>query len=612
MVWFAHEKMRAPQAKLVRLLHHCIDNKKSVLVHAPTGLGKTAAVLAPALKWAYENKGWVLFLTSRHTQHEIVLDTVKQVKSKFGKEIVAVSLMSKKFLCAHDNADNVHRSDFLEWCKSLRERDMCSFFSKSKSSDPSRIVLLNSLEDRSPLAVPDVVSECKKTGVCPYETALQMCRSAHIVVGDYNYFFNSHVRNTFARKTERSFDKCILVVDEAHNLPERIREMMSRSLGQRVLSLALKEAKRFELDEAEEIVLSLQSVFSKFESLPDDGELLISPAVVLDRLKDLGNVAELMETLYVSAERVLQDEDRSVLLAVARFLELWDDPQPYARMVCRHDSLFLRQRCLDPGIVSSELWGLTHSNILMSGTLTPVEMFRDVLGLEDAATAQFPSPFKRKNRLTLVVPRTTTQYRSRSPEMFKQIAKALAEIASSVTGCVAVFFPSYDLLNQVKPYFAEFYSNTIIAERQGMSVEEKQAAVSRLRSCVLSGAALLGVAAGSFGEGVDLPGVLNAVIVTGLPLERPNLEIEERIRHYSQKFGKKGRDYAYTLPALSRCFQNAGRCIRRENDKGALIFLDERFAWPMYRGFFPADWDLVIDSDYTSRLQEFFGKDSVS
>ena len=124
-----------------------------------------------------------------------------------------------------------------------------------------------------------------------------------------------------------------------------------------------------------------------------------------------------------------------------------------------------------------------------------------------------------------------------------------------------------------------------------------------------TGAALLGIAAGSFGEGVDLPGIIKCVIVVGLPLDKPDLETTELISYYDKKFGK-GWEYGYTLPAMTRCIQNAGRCIRSEKDRGVLAFVDERYAWPSYKRCFPADWQIINTTEYIGKIKDFFSSPS--
>lgn len=261
--------------------------------------------------------------------------------------------------------------------------------------------------------------------------------------------------------------------------------------------------------------------------------------------------------------------------------------------------------CMDPAVLTRDVFKACHSSVLMSGTLNPIEMYRDVLGFDDVIARVFPSPFPERNRLCLVVPKTTTKYSARSPQQFANIAQVSSNIANAVPGCVMVFFPSYALRDQVAERFMPLYQHTTFLEVPGLSKEQKQELLTKFSSYREQGAALLAVAAGSFGEGIDLPGVLKGVIVVGLPLDRPTLETKELINYYDRKFGK-GWDYGYTLPAMTKCIQNAGRCIRTETDRGVLAFVDERYAWPRYMNCFPPDWDVKTTALFRSSVEEFF------
>jgi DNA excision repair protein ERCC-2 len=154
--------------------------------------------------------------------------------------------------------------------------------------------------------------------------------------------------------------------------------------------------------------------------------------------------------------------------------------------------------------------------------------------------------------------------------------------------------------------FQRLSEKTIFTEIPNMTKEEKQEMIERFKSYHKKGAVLTGVAAGSFGEGIDLPGdFLRCVVIVGLPLQVPDLEIKELIEYYDRKFGK-GWDYGYTLPAITRSLQNAGRCIRSETDKGVIIFLEERFASPRYKKCFPKEWNIIVSTDFQKRIKDFF------
>jgi len=292
-------------------------------------------------------------------------------------------------------------------------------------------------------------------------------------------------------------------------------------------------------------------------------------------------------------------------------LEAWHGPdEGYARILSRSDpSITLFNKCLDPSALTQQVVQLAHSTIIMSGTLSPAQMFRDLLGFPASTVLrEYPSPFPAGNRLVLIVPKTTTKYAARSDVQFCRIAQEVAGMVDCVPGSCAVFFPSYYLRDAVYRSLEPLVRRTFFLEQPNMTKEDKQAVIERFKK--YKGAVLLGAAAGSFGEGIDMPGILDAVIIVGLPLDRPDLETQQLIAYYERKFGR-GWDYGYILPALTKTFQNAGRCIRSESDRGVIVFLDERYVQPQYRRVFPADWNVMVTPEYQSHMKAFYASKNI-
>ncbi len=239
----------------------------------------------------------------------------------------------------------------------------------------------------------------------------------------------------------------------------------------------------------------------------------------------------------------------------------------------------------------------------MSGTLTPTSMYKDILGFKDnVIEKEYKSPFPKKNRLSLIIPKTTTKFVERNLIQFREIAKVCGDIVNLIEGNSALFFPSYELMESISMHLN--CNKPIFKEKQNLTKQEKEKMLAAFKS-QNKGAVLLGASTGSFGEGIDMPNVLKAVIIVGLPLEKPNVEKKLLIEYYDNKFGR-GFEYGYVLPAITKCLQNAGRCIRSETDRGAIIFLDERYAWRNYYQCFPEDWEIEATEDYGEVLREFF------
>ncbi|MDP7181919.1 MAG: ATP-dependent DNA helicase [Candidatus Woesearchaeota archaeon] len=591
---FPHEKIRDSQKELMDLVTNSLQTHSHVVVHAPTGLGKTAAVLAPAIKTAIDNDLTVFFLTSRHTQHNIVLETARAIKNKHNIQFPCTSLIGKKHMCAQDGAPPV---EFHDYCKHLRDHGECHYYENYMKGDV-RIELLKQQLDGKPAN--EIVTEAANSGLCPYEISMSATQNAKVIVADYYYLFSDTIRDPFLSKSKKELDKSIVIVDEAHNLPNRLRSVYSAQLSTKMLMYAVKEAKKFELSQP---IATLSYVQDALMAVTSQEEKNVDKATFERELAiSLGEAAT---QLSAAAELVREDQQRSSISGVARFLDAWQERENgFTRISKQEESgALLRLVCLDPGLMAKDVFDQCYASVLMSGTLNPPEMFKDILGIQ-AKTAIYPSPFPKENRKVLLVPLTTTKYNKRSNDMYSSIASHCDSIIQNIPGPTAVFFPSYAIRNAVLGYFSKLSARKIMIEQSGMSTNEKQGMLDQLANS--KDGVLFGVSAGSFGEGVDMPGVLKGVIIAGLPLTRPDLETQGLIDLYQSKFGK-GWEYGYTLPAMSKVTQNAGRCIRSETDKGVIVLLEERFGWPTYKQSLPKDWNIEITTDYEPIIKEFFG-----
>ena len=606
---FPHEKMRPVQAQMIQDVHNALENKQHIIMHAPTGIGKTASALVPAIDIALKKGLTVFFLTSRHTQHHIVIETLKKIKQKKGITVRVADIIGKKGMCAQDGVEGFFSSEFHEYCKKLREDQQCDFFQNTRKNPQSLTVqakvTLEGLRLLIPLHVEETNQEAKKARLCPYEMAIELGKEAQVIITDYYYLFNESIRKGFFHKIEKELGKAIIIVDEAHNLPERIRNLATQKLSTFILERAITEARKVGKEDLvplfDNLLIGLQ------ELLDSQEEKKITKQEIMEIVKQTHEYDEVVETLLVIGQEIQVESKRSYLLSVGHFLGAWQgEDEGYARILSKQErGIQLAYRCLDPATLTKEVFDACHSSIIMSGTLKPTSMYRDILGVGSAIEKEFPNPFPEKNRLTLVIPKTTTKFAQRSESQYKDIAVWCAGIADEVPGNVAIFFPSYSIRDAIYKYLHGLSKRTMFLEKSKQTKEEKKHFIDRFK--LYKTAALLGVSTGSFGEGLDMPGVLKGVIIVGLPLQRPDLETQSLIEYYDKRFGK-GWDYGYVFPAITRCLQNAGRCIRSETDKGVIAFLDERFAWRSYLNCFPKDWNMVIDPRFQPHMEGFFGK----
>jgi DNA excision repair protein ERCC-2 len=337
------------------------------------------------------------------------------------------------------------------------------------------------------------------------------------------------------------------------------------------------------------------SKFNKLISFPD----------IVEKLKDI--------EMLVRENRVISHIGR-----VANFLDRWQsiDEESYLRVLEKYVNkdktiISLKIKCIDPSEIASETLNNSFSSILMSATLSPINMYKDILGISNCETLELDSPFSKKNQLTLVIDNVTTKFTSRSPAMFSAIAEHIKNLLISANNKNAIiFFPSYDLMDKILENINILnLDRKVLKEQRYMTKEQKEEFVEKFKdkgSWDSKAKVLFAVTSGSFAEGLDLPAqMLEMVVVVGLPLGVPDLYTKAVIRHFDKKFGK-GQMYGYIHPAMNKIIQAAGRCIRTEEDRGVVVLMDNRFMWPLYAQTFPKHWHLHKSCEPELEVGNFF------
>jgi DNA excision repair protein ERCC-2 len=400
-------------------------------------------------------------------------------------------------------------------------------------------------------------------------------------------------------------------------VPKRAKETFTNNLSTFILDNAIKETNSLGFKELADDIQSIKGTMetlSKKISL-DKQEVLIEKKEFFNEIEKISSYEELQGSLAFAASQIMENKKRSFTQFIALFMESWLGPEEgFARILSRgflksgKPVITLSYKCLDPSIAMSELIRESHAMIFMSGTLTPLDMYADLLGTQKEKLMQieYLNPFPQENRLNIIVPDTSTKYTQRNPKMYEAIAEKCSSITNIVPGNTIIFFPSYHVLNEVYNYFQKISEKTMLLEDPNHGKEQRSNLLERFKGFKDTGSVLLGVAGGSFAEGIDLPGdLLKCVIVVGLPLTKPNLETQEQITYYDKRFSK-GWDYGYIIPALIKTLQSAGRCIRSETDRGVIVFMDERYTWQNYKKCFSSDMNIKIEKNPEYLIKQFF------
>ena len=596
---FPHEELRKTQDEFVKDVLASLEQKKHLLAHAPTGIGKTA-ILGPILSFALKHDLDIFFLTSRHTQHKIAIETLKLIKAKYNAKLKVSDIIGRKYMCCQPGIESLTNNQFQEYCKEVREKETCQFYNNAKTTEGK--IFLEEIKDKI-FHVEELINLASKKDFCPYEITLLKIKNSNIIIADYYHIFSPSIREHFFKKTNKSLEKSIIIVDEAHNLPKRIRDLLTFKLSTLTLSRALKEARQY--PEIEEKISNLQNLVLSLKT--DDEENLV-------KKENFKFDPELIAELEITADEIREVKKHSYIGSVANFLKAWlgaDDG--YVRIFKKslykgNEISSLIYSCLDPSIAAKEVVDKSYFILGMSGTLTPLEMYSDLLGFKDINLKQYLNPFPSFNRLNLIIPETTTKFTKRSFGMFQDIAKKCSELVNEIPGNILIFFPSYKLRDDINVYFSTLCKKTTLFEVPNLNKLEKENLLDTFKSYKDKSSVLLAVFGGNFSEGIDLPGdLLKAVIIVGLPLSPPDLETKELINYYESKFNK-GWDYAYIFPAMQKVIQSAGRCIRSETDRGVIIFLDERYSLENYKRCFPTDMQVHITKLPLKYIQDFFSK----
>jgi len=621
---FPFPRIRDEQRSMLEGVVETIEKGGSLIANAPTGIGKTAASLSPALAYAIENGKTVFFLTPKHSHHYIVVETLRKMRQRYKKRVVSVDIIGKQWTCLYEGARDLTSKEFNHFCRAHKRNETCRFHNSvykdgSKNLSDKAKGAIREIKKRGPLHSEEAMEICKEHGLCPYEISVLLARSADVVVCDYYHIFHPSVRPAFLMRMDKSLEDIVLIVDEAHNLPGRVRRLMSHSLGEYTIRQAIKEAKVLREENLETDLESLLDVLKHFGKKLRASEMYIKKEELVDEIEASMNlkVEPFIDDLEAFAETILElpNRYRSYCMSIASFLREWIDDKnesAHARIFDVYRSHTGKRfqvsiKCLDPAIATEDIFSAVHASVLMSGTLLPMEMYETLLGIHNPRMEQYCNPFPPENRIVLLTHGMTTKFTKRSDFMWGKIGRSLTKIINDVPGNVAAFFPSYHILETVSR-LVDVGDKELLIEKQEMKKRQRYELYKRLAHLSDGkGGALFAVQAGSFSEGMDFPGkMLDCVVVVGLPLERPTLETESLINYYDLKFGR-GWDFGYIYPAMNRALQAAGRCIRSESDRGAIILMDDRFNWKNYRRCFPKDMKFIVTEKPEMYVEKFFG-----
>jgi DNA excision repair protein ERCC-2 len=601
---FPHTAPRKIQEKLIEAVEVALAQGEILLAESPTGSGKTAAALYPAVVHGLKTGRQVVFLTSKTLQQNMAVSALQAMNER---AFTTLQMRAKEKMCANDRI--------------LCHEEFCRF-AKNYPEKMARSNILGRLRDSYSHQDPDTVfEEARREEVCPFEVQLELAQRADAIVADYNYVFEPGVALRHLTGEDRR--DAILVVDEAHNLPDRARQIFSPEILEEELR-ALEN--RLVLQPGDLFASLVESVEALIEilggaaaSLPE-GDAIAETEPPAEEIHAWRADWEPLLLRYLAWKRETKlalpdDPVLDVHFLLQRFAAVLNVYGPDSTCVIerRAQGLRLAIICLDPARALAPTFESFSSAILMSATLTPAETFQRVLGLpaERTSSISLPPPFPRENRKVMILPQVRTTYTAREKN-YGRIAKLIAEMSDAHGGNDLVLFPSYRFLTAVAALMGKTRAHLLV-QRPDLSDFERRHILAALKAPPPEGILLFAVSGGMYAEGVDYPGeLLSGVFVVSPALPQVSFE-RELLRRYFEENEEAGFDYAYLQPGMTRVVQAAGRLIRSETDRGVIALICHRFLEEPYARYLPRDWyaetpEELVTHDPASEIREFFEK----
>ena len=592
---------RKSQREFVEFVSECVNEGIPGIIESGTGTGKTICALAGALPYALEKGKKIVYLTRTSSQQKqaiLELRKISKIRKIFALGIQGRGASTCPKILADPELMSGSPDELSKFCAEFKKRSGtgtgCGFYDKILETDMKEHIEFCS----SRMPTSDEFSKyALDKGLCPYEMMKRLIQNADVVIAPYHFIFVPGTKQRFLGWLNSSIVNIIMIVDEAHNLPDHLREVMTSHYSMRALDLAESEAKEWKDPEvgngisATDVTGVIRNLMlqAKQEFMRDD-DGLIPPYFIEDGLLEELNLSSyktrnickaLMEHGEAVAETKKTDGKlpRSYMRSLGAFIQFWLDSadEVYVKLIVEDDTA-LEAFCMDPYEAAEPLRSC-HASIHMSGTLEPLSEYRNVLGLEDAKLARFASPFDPNNLLTVHAADVTSRHEElrQDDTIIPRMEDHIVNIVNSVKRNTAVFFSSYTLMDtMIRDGICKRTERRMFIERKGMTNSEHHRMVEEFKR---SGDGILfAVAGGRISEGIDFPGKeMEVAILAGMPFAKPGAKQDALQRYYDIRSGN-GWELAVLTPTLRKMRQSIGRLIRSESDIGAAVILDRRAA----------------------------------
>lgn len=569
---------RAGQKKLAMDVYRTILRKKNLFLQAPTGTGKTLSTVYPAVKAVGEGLAERIFYATAKTITRTVAEEAFSVLRGNGLRLKTLTLTAKEKVCPC--GEMVCNPDACPRAKGHFDRVNDAVFEMLNAADAfDRDVILQQAE---------------KWRVCPFEMSLDVSLWCDAVICDYNYIFDPRAK--LKRFFAEGRGEYLFLVDEAHNLVDRGREMFSAALYKE----DFLEGKRAVEEHSRKLTRALERCNAWFLDLKREStELKVHEDVGIFPVYLMNLCGQIEEVLEKLADTEAGERMLELYFSARNFLEVCDrldDSYVIYSELCADGRFMLKLYCVDISGNLQECINKGRSTVFFSATLLPVQYYKSLLSTApDNYAICATSTFQPEKRLILLGTDTSSRYTRRGEEEYRRIATYICEALRAKSGNYMVFFSSYRMMEETAEAFTEILETEemhpqLILQQQGMTEAEREAFLIRFEETPSEGLIGFCVMGGIFSEGIDLKAerLIGAIVVgPGLPQVCREREL---LKNFYDARGEDGFFYAYLCPGMNKVLQSAGRVIRTEADEGVILLLDERFAAARYRNLFPAEW----------------------
>ena len=616
--FFPYEQFRQEQEKITQQVELASKEKKITLLVAPNGTGKTVIALCALLPLVIKNDLKILYMCRTHSQNTRIIKELRKISNFLENRgpngrLNGLSIRGRNEMCLNKTllSLKLDPKESMAVCFDLRTNNNCSHFTNllKKRDQTEKVTSLAPELLNQPIDAGDLLNFCSENKLCPYYLSKYLLEEIKVIICNYQWIFNPHIRENFLNFIGKELENCIVVIDECHNLIDVATELNSDKITPYLLRLCLRDLEMYRSpQEMQSFVRMLMSNLERVKSSQKQTEKGIDAVKLITKvftklgksdLQEFKNfIRDLQEFgISIHREKVGNGEiARDYIGSLAEFFLKWikvSTLNNYFFSYNLHErkgkiSVSLDIIALDPREITVPVLNDCYTCVNLSGTANPY-VYANLIGIKNSSKAYkgiiADSPFKKEHIKALITEGVDTRRANRNPLMYYKMLTKIEEVIKSTPANIGIFCASYKIVDALLQHGIEpivrKHDKQLFIEESGLSASENALLIDDFKSHAkkpYNGAVLLGVCGGRNSEGEDYPGdTMNSVIIAGFPYHLPSPRVDAKIAYYDEVFNKQGWNFAYLYPAIQRANQASGRPIRKLKDKGCIIFLDTRF-----------------------------------